>query len=49
MHVCAACLQTVFVARVDPHLLLPQPLINFVIQKLAGVLLYLFQRQAHKV
>lgn len=37
------------VTRIDPKVALPQTLLNFVIKKVAGILLVLFQRQAASV
>mmetsp|Transcript_26097 Transcript_26097/g.28462 ORF Transcript_26097/g.28462 Transcript_26097/m.28462 type:complete len:217 (-) Transcript_26097:152-802(-) len=40
--------QNIFIIHVDPNTRLPQTIINFVMRNLAGVLLYLFTKQAIK-
>ena len=41
--------KSIIVAHIDPHVALPQALLNFVIKNVAGILLVLFQRQAASV
>jgi hypothetical protein len=42
-------MQTMIIFRVDLNAPLPQSLINYLIQNLAGIFLYLLQQQAIKV
>lgn len=39
-------LQTVIIMKVDPKLALPQTIINFFMKQLAGIFLYMMQKQA---
>lgn len=41
--------KTVIIAHVNPNAPLPQSLLNYVIKNIAGVLLYLFQKQVIKI
>lgn len=47
IYLCGA--QAVITCQIDPKLSLPQFVINFVMQKLAGVLLYILTKQALRI
>ena len=41
--------ETCFIACLDPHAALPRTIVNFVIRNIAGLFLYYFEKQVHKV
>lgn len=41
--------QTVIIAHINPNAPLPQLFINYIMKHIAGIILYLFQRQVMKI